>query len=65
MSQLPLLARRGVCNEAADGVVDIKLDSQNPSMKNNHPVRSNKRKLRDIFLMSRPPLLARRGNSDI
>jgi hypothetical protein len=28
---------------------------------NHHPVRS-KKELRDVFLMSRPPLLARRGD---
>jgi hypothetical protein len=56
-SKTPLLVRRGVCPEGADGVVA----HTKSWLVSDHPVRSNKGGFAAFFLMSRPPLLKEEG----
>ena len=66
----PLLARRGGCaskkkvrsiRSGADGVV-VQVQKHFCLILNHHPVRSIKGSFAIFLLMSRPPLLARRGD---
>jgi hypothetical protein len=57
----PLGAGGGGWAEGADGVV-AQVRQAESSIQNHHPVRSILRMLREIFLMSRPPLLTQEGH---
>jgi len=57
----PLLARRGGCGEAADGVV-AQVQKKKSIDRDPPPRPLDIWTLRNIFLSSRPPLLARRGD---